>query len=319
MSKNEQGVWTFTTPPLEPDIYTYAFTVDGVRLTDPNNALLKYSLLNNESMVEVDGTNVMPWQVQDVPHGILHRHFYPSAVCGDERDFIVYTPPGYHPALHKYYPVLYLLHGYSDDATAWTGAGRANVILDNLIACGQAKPMIVVMPLGYGTMDIIKGGWEHVHDPELARRNLEKFSESLLTEVMPQVEQAYRIKSGSQYHAIAGLSMGGAESLFVGLNHPAKFAWIGAFSSGGMEATNLPVRYPKLDASVNRKLRLLWISCGVNDDRVSDNRQFHDWLSAKDIRSIWVETPGGHNYRVWRRNLIQFLPLLFQPASRTSG
>jgi enterochelin esterase family protein len=312
MSQDGQGIWTFTTRPLEPDIYTYAFVVDGLRVTDPSNAFLKYSLLSNESMVEVDGTNAMPWQIQAVPHGRLHRHFYRSAVCGDDRDFIVYTPPGYDPVLHKYYPVLYLLHGYSDDATAWTGAGRVNVILDNLIARGQAKPMLVVMPLGYGTMDIVKGGWDRVHDPDLARRNLEKFSESVLAEVMPQVEEQYRVKSGSPHHAIAGLSMGGAEALFIGLNHPEKFAWIGAFSSGGLEATNFPVRYPQLTADVNKKLKLLWISCGREDDKVAGSRQFCEWLAAKDIRYAWVETPGGHSYRVWRRNAAQFLPLLFQ-------
>ena len=314
MKRDGNGVWTFTTPPLAPDIYVYSFNVDGLRTIDPNNSFLKYNLLNTESQVEVPGSDSIPWQVNDVPHGILHRHFYKSAVCGDERDYIVYTPPGYNPALHKYYPVLYLLHGYSDDTTAWTSVGRANVILDNLIARSEAKPMIVVMPLGYGTLDILKGGWGRVHDPELSQRNREKFSESLLTEVMPQVEKSYRIKADRRFHAIAGLSMGGTESLFVGLNHPEKFAWIGAFSSGGLNTTNFPVLFPKLDAGLNKQLRLLWISCGNEDKLLANNHDFCDLLKANDVKFAWSEPSGSHSFRVWRRNLATFVPLLFQPG-----
>lgn len=167
MQKDERGVWTFTSEPLEPDIYVYSFSVDGLHLIDPANSFLKYNLLNTDSQVEVPGSNSLPWQINDVPRGQLHRHFYKSAVAGDERDFMVYTPPGYDASARKRYLVLYLLHGYSDDTTAWSAVGRANVILDNLIAGGQAKPMIIVMPLGYGTMDVVKGGWGRVRDPGL--------------------------------------------------------------------------------------------------------------------------------------------------------
>src|ERR1019366_10133997 len=149
MQKDDHGVWTFTTEPLEPDIYVYSFSVDGLHLIDPANSLIKYNLLNTDSQVQVPGPASLPWEINDVPHGQLHRHFYKSAVAGDERDFIVYTPPGYDPKAWKRYPVLYLLHGYSDDTTAWSAVGRANVILDNLIARGQAKPRIGVRPLGY--------------------------------------------------------------------------------------------------------------------------------------------------------------------------
>lgn len=315
MQKDTNGDWTLTTPPLKPDIYAYHFDVDGLRVTDPNNPLLKYNLLNRESLVEVPGSNGIPWQIGDVPRGTLHRHFYKSTVCSDEREYIVYTPPGYDPAAGQHYPVLYLLHGYSDDAATWTGVGRANVILDNLIARGEARPMIVVMPLGYGTMDIVRGGWEHVHDPELAQRNLKKFGESLLTELIPQVAGNYRVKNGGRFRAIAGLSMGGSESLYVGLNHPGEFAWVGAFSTGGLNAANFPEQFPKLNAGVNGQLRLLWISCGKEDTWLAANRQFCGWLKARDVRYTWTEPPGGHSFRVWRRNLAQFLPLLFQDNS----
>ena len=158
MEKNDEGVWSLTSEALEPDIYAYSFVVDGVRTRyDPSNPLLKYNLLNTDSQVDVPGPASLAWEVNDVPRGVLHRHFYKSAIAGDERDFIVYTPPGYEAAGSKRYPVLYLLHGYSDDPSAWTSVGMANVILDNLIARGQARPMIIVMPLGYGTMEVVSG------------------------------------------------------------------------------------------------------------------------------------------------------------------
>ena len=311
MQKDDHGVWTFTTEPLEPDIYVYSFSVDGLRVIDLANPLLKYNLLNTDSQVEVPGPLSLPWEINAVPHGQLHRHFYKSAVAGDERDFIVYTPPGYDPKAWKRYPVLYLLHGYSDDTTAWSAVGRANVILDNLIARGQAKPMIVVMPLGYGTMDVVKGGWSRVRDPGLWRRNVDKFGDALFGEVMPQVEKAYRVSTDRQSRAIAGLSMGGTESLVTGLNHLDRFAWIGAFSSGGLN-TNFPVQFPALNARANDKLRLLWIGCGKEDRLIESNKQFCDWLKSQNVRYTWVESPGVHSFRVWRRNLAEFAPLLFQ-------
>ena len=315
MQRETNGVWNLTTDSLEPDIYSYSFSVDGLRLLDPNNPYQKYNLLNCDSLVEVPGPKSLPWEINDVPRGELHHHFYHSAAAGDDRDYIVYTPPGYQPSAWKKYPVLYLLHGYSDDTSAWATAGRANVILDNLIARGQARPMIVVMPLGYGTMEIVKAGWGRVRDPNLWQRNVDKFSAALLGEVLPQVEKAYRVSRDRQSRAIAGLSMGGTESLVVGLNHPDQFAWIGAFSSGGLN-TNYVTQFPKLNARANDRLRLLWISCGRDDQLVKGNQQLSDWLTARDIRHTWVETDGSHSFRVWRRNLAAFAPLLFQPNGK---
>ncbi len=311
MEKDDHGVWTFTTGPMSPDIYVYSFNVDGLHLIDPANPFMKYNLLNSDSQVEVRGPDSTPWQLNDVPHGVLHRHFYHSTVANDDRDFIVYTPPGYDSTAQKRYPVLYLLHGYSDDPTAWTAVGRANVILDNLIARGEAKPMIVVMPLGYGTMDILKGGWVHVRDHGLWQRNVDNFATALLDEVLPRVEKSYRVLTDAQSHAIAGLSMGGTESLVTGLNHPDQFAWIGAFSSGGLD-TNYVAQFPKLDSGVNDKLRLLWIGCGDKDGLLQPNQQFCDWLHGKGIKYDWVEKSGNHSFRVWRRDLANFAPLLFQ-------
>ena len=311
MERDAQGVWTFTTEPLAPDIYVYSFNIDGLHVIDPSNPLLKYNLLNTESEVHVPGPKSLPWEINDVAHGQLHRHFYKSTVAGDDRDFIVYTPPGYDASAHKRYPVLYLLHGYSDDATAWSAVGRANIILDNLIARGQAKPMIIVMPLGYGTMEIVRAGWSRVRTPDLWKQNVEKFGDALLAEVIPQVEKSYRVSADRQSRAIAGLSMGGAESLVVGLNQLGRFAWVGAFSSGGLN-TNFVSQFPSLDKKANDKLRLLWIACGKDDGLLKLNEQLCDWLKSKDIKYTWEESSGWHSFLVWRRYLAEFAPLLFQ-------
>jgi enterochelin esterase-like enzyme len=311
MQKDEHGVWSFTTPPLEPDIYTYSFSVDGLRTIDLNNPLIKYNLLNTDSEVHVPGPSSLPWEIADVPRGVVHRHFYKSEIAGDERDFYVYTPPGYDPSSRKKYPVLYLLHGYSDDASAWVSVGCANMILDNLIARHQARPMIIVMPLGYGTMEIVKAGWGRVRNSDLWQRNANGFRDALLKEVIPQVEKNYRVRTDRDSRAIAGLSMGGAESLTTGLNALDKFAWIGAFSSGGL-STNFDSQFPHLDEKANRQLRLLWIACGKQDGLFGANRKFSEWLDSKQVKHAWVESAGAHSFRVWRRYLAQFAPLLFQ-------
>jgi enterochelin esterase-like enzyme len=311
MVKDDQGVWSFTTAPLEPDYYGYTFLIDGVRALDLGNPSMKYNLLSSESQAHVPGPASLAWEVNDVPHGVIHRHFYHSAAANDDRAYFVYTPPDYKPSAWRHYPVLYLLHGFSDDATAWWSVGQANIILDNLIARGQAKPMVVVMPLGYGTMEYVRPGPAGRRDPGLRQRNTSQFKASLLDEVLPQVESAYHVSKDRKARAIAGLSMGGAESLTVGLNNLDRFAWIGAFSSGGV-STNFSETFPTLDSSANQRLRLLWISCGKDDGLFKPNRAFVDWLEARQVHRTWTEVPGVHSWRVWRRNLATFAPLLFQ-------
>jgi len=312
MQKDDAGVWTVNTAPLPPDYYGYSIVVDGQRSIDPYNSLLKPNLLSTENMVHVQGPPSLPWELNDVPHGEVHHHFYRSAVANGDRDFDVYTPPGYDPAAKKTYPVLYLLHGYSDDASGWTAVGRANIILDNLIAQAKVKPMIVVMPLGYGTMEVIRAGWGGISNrPEVREQNLTKFREALLTEVMPKVESEYRITKDRSSRAIAGLSMGGSESLLTGLNNLDKFAWVGAFSAGGLPDP-FDKDFPGLDASANQKLRLLWVACGTEDRLITANRNLREWLKTKGIQHTDIETPGMHTWMVWRRNLAEFSGLLFR-------
>jgi enterochelin esterase-like enzyme len=311
MQKDDKGVWTVNTAPLLPDYYGYSIIVDGVRMLDPYNHGWVPNLLSPGNFVHVAGPPSLPWEVNDVPRGEIHHHFYNSAVAGDQRDFYVYTPPGYDPNAKKIYPVLYLLHGYSDDASGWTAVGRANVILDNLIAQGKAKPMIVVMPLGYGTMEIITLGWGAWGHTDVRDKNFSRFREALLTEVMPKVESEYRVTSDRNSRAIAGLSMGGSESLLTGLNNLDKFAWIGAFSAGGMPEP-FDSDFPGLDAKANQQLRLLWIACGTEDRLITVNRSLREWLKTKGIQHTDIETPGMHTWMVWRRNLAEFVGLLFR-------
>lgn len=311
MEKDEQGIWSITTEPLEPDFYGYYFQADGVGLIDPGNSLLKPNLLGTNSMVHVPGPASLPWEINDVPHGQVHHHFYHSAIIGDDRDFYVYTPPGYDARSDRQYPVLYLFHGYSDDASGWTAVGRANVILDNLIDQGKAKPMLLVMPLGYGAPEIVARNGGSLRDPGLREKNYTRFRDALFNEVIPQVEKEYRVEADRNSRAIAGLSMGGAESLFVGLNAVDRFAWIGAFSAGGASA-DFEKTYPQVDDKLNGQLKLLWIACGTDDGLLSGNRKLCQWLKDKGVHLTEIETPGAHTWMVWRRNLSNFAPLLFR-------
>jgi enterochelin esterase-like enzyme len=311
MQKDDQGVWAVTTDPLEPKIYGYSFVADGVRLLDPNNHLLVPNLLNPQNMVVVPGPSPMPWEDADIPHGDVHHRYYHSGIVGDNRDYFVYTPPGYDARAKKTYPVLYLLHGFSDDASGWTAVGRANLILDTLIAQGKAKPMVVVMPLGYGAPEIVSRTGPGFRDTGLRQRNFDRFRDALFNEVMPAVEKDFRVAKDRDSRAITGLSMGGAESLLTGLNALDRFAWVGAFSSGGLGEDYSTV-FPSLDEKANAKLHLLWIACGTEDRLIEPNRKFIEWLKSKQIHVTQIETPGTHSWMVWRNNLVNFAPLLFQ-------
>jgi len=311
MQKDDKGVWSVTTAPLSPDYYGYSIIVDGVRMLDPFNHLLVPNLLTPASAVHVPDAS-LPWEVNDVPRGEIHHHFYKSAVSGDVRDYYVYTPPNYDPRAKKTYPVLYLLHGFSDDASGWTAVGHANVIFDNLIAQGKVKPLIVVMPLGYGTMEVVRLGWGGIgNHPDVREESFRKFRDGLLTEIIPKVESEYRVINKPDSRAIAGLSMGGAESLRIGLNGLDKFAWIGAFSAGGMP-DDFDKDFPGLDAKANQQIHLLWIACGTEDRLITPNRNLREWLKTKGVQHTDIETPGMHTWMVWRRNLAEFAPLLFR-------
>jgi enterochelin esterase family protein len=299
---------------MAPDIYSYTFNADGVALLDPSNPAIVPNLLNPSSVLHIRGSSPQPWDQTEIPHGEIHHHFYRSAIIGDNRDFFVYTPPGYNSRASTRYPVLYLLHGFSDDASAWTAVGHANWILDSLIATGQARPMIIVMPLGYGDLAILQrngptgGGFSN---PTLRQRNFDNFRSALIDEVIPTVEKDYNVIANREGRAIAGLSMGGAESLLTGLNRLDNFAWVASFSAGGL-GEDFTTAFPQLNATANNKLKLLWVACGTEDRLITPNRNFVQWLKGRDIHVTQVETPGMHTWLVWRRNLVSLAPLLFR-------
>jgi enterochelin esterase family protein len=354
MEKNDQGVWAATTDPLKPDIYTYSFSVDGTTFNDPGNAKFKTSYGSaGQSEVFVPGPGPVIWAPgKDVPRGAVTRHFYHSAVAGDDRDFWVYTPANYDPKRKEPYPTLYLLHGLGDDSNSWIESGAANAILDNLIAQGKAKPMVMVNPLGYG----LAGGPATAMGAEM----IPSYARTVLEEVIPQVEKAYNVSKDRNERAVAGLSMGGAEATFVGLNHLDKFAWIGSMSgayvmwpradaaaggrgappaapaapgapaapaagpAGGrgpgggrggqtVDTATIEKAFPNLDAKANSQIRLLWIVCGSDDTLLGVNRAFEAWLKTKDVKFTSVEVPGfAHVWPLWRQNLADLAPMLFQ-------
>jgi enterochelin esterase family protein len=337
MQLDDKGVWSATTDTLKADIYTYSFSVDGLTVNDPANPLFKTSYGNaGNSLVHVPGA--VSWEpAPGVARGAVTRHYYHSAVAGDDRDYWVYTPANYDPKRKEAYPVLFLLHGLGDESGSWTNVGAANVILDNLIAKGKAKPMIMVTPLGYGNSGGPGGAMSAEMIPSYAR--------TVVDEVMPQVEKEYNVTRDRNQRAIAGLSMGGAEATFVGLNHLDKFAWIGSFSGayvmwpgargaapvgtppagagrGGRGASTIaaeaiPANFPNLDAKANSQIRLLWIACGAADGLVGVNRQFRDWLKNRDVKLTYTEIPEiGHVWPLWRQNLTDLAPLLFQAKAK---
>jgi enterochelin esterase-like enzyme len=313
MEKDASGVWTVTTQPLTPEIYGYHFEADGDKRFDPNNPHFTLNLVNASNLITVPGDTPQPWEDTNVPHGTLHHHIYnTSTVLGlpdNQSAYFVYTPPGYDEKAKKPYPVLYLLHGWSDSDAGWSAVGRANLIFDNLLAQGKIKPMVVVMPLGYGDISFI-----HTHDvwevPAAIDHNTDLFSKVLLTEVLPRVESEYRVSKDRNDRAIAGLSMGGLESLQIGLTHTGQFAWIGGFSSAVHQLDFEKALSPLDPKSAN--LHLLWIACGTEDPLIKPNRKLVDFLKARDMPVTQIETPGLHTWMVWRDNLIHFTPLLFQ-------
>jgi enterochelin esterase-like enzyme len=312
LTKGADGVWSLTTGPLQPALHMYSFTVDGTSVLDPLNPQVDPGLSFLTNDVTVPGPPQL-WDLSAVPHGVVHHHLYRSkvfeALPGDTEEYYVYTPPGYDPVGTKLYPTLYLLHGWSALADAWLNGGQANLILDNLIAQERVIPMIVVMPLGYGDYRFGTGPFQQWDDEGKIAHNVDLFSRALLSEIVPQVEASYRVSATRADRAIAGLSMGGGQSLIIGLNHPATFGWIGGFSPA--------VMYKQLDGllpGLNPKAapQLLWVSCGTSDDLIAPTRKFVAWIRAKGLQPMAVETPGIHNWPVWRDNLIHFAPLLFR-------
>lgn len=308
MAKDAEGVWSITVGPLAPEIYYYTFGVDGATVTDPRNRKIK-KWLRSESAFEIAGTPPILAACQPVAHGVVHRHVLSSHTRGRENALMIYTPPGFDPRGEKTYPVLYLLHGFGDDETAWSEVGHANFIADNLIAQGRAVPAIIVMTNGH-PVPVPTG----VRFADYSEKNLAAMQQELLTEVIPFVEKNYPARRDAASRAIVGLSMGGGQSLNIGLTHLDLFAWVGGFSSAA-PTEKLDLTFSALAGSAKAKAgspKLLWIAIGKDDFLLEQNQTFIGWLESNHVPHVWKLTDGGHEWLVWRRYLGEFFPLLFR-------
>ena len=302
MTKDSKGIWHVTVGPVEPDIYEYTFLVDGLQVVDPSNSWLKVWLQNARNLVEIPGDKPMFYEAQQVPHGTVHIHKYQSKSLDITRQLYVYTPPGYETNREIRYPVLYLFHGFGDPVDAWIGIGRANFIMDNLIAMNKARPFMIVMPYGHTPSS-----------PPVMRSigRYEAFEKDLTEDVIPYIQKCYRVSTQQKDRAVAGLSMGGGQSLTIGLGNLELFGWVGAFSSAIPEGQNLEKLLAEPE-TINDKLELLWIGCGKKDFLFEANQKFLERLKTDKIKHISHITEGAHEWRIWRNYLNELSPLLFK-------
>jgi enterochelin esterase family protein len=303
LAKSDSGVWRLTAQ-VPADLYIYWFDVDGVPVADPHNNRPRVNMSTVRSLLEVPGAASEFFAERAVPHGQVAAVHYQSKALGVPRRMHVYTPPGYTTSNQRY-PVLYLLHGAGDNDQSWLMAGRANFIFDNLIAAGNAKPMIVVMPAG------------HTPPGQGGAPAADAFARDLLGDVMPYVERNYRTLAGREQRAIAGLSMGGQQTLNIGLTNLDKFSQLGVFSSGwfGQDGAATFARNNAAvfsDPKINDRIRLFWLATGKDDFVLPSTKAALALLDEHKIRHSYKETEGGHTWPNWRAYLNEFAPLLFR-------
>jgi len=318
MKKQADGVWTYTTTPLKPELYSYSFIVDGLKIRDANNVYQIRDVASVVNVLIVGSGKADNYLVANVPHGTVTKRWYNSPGNGMERRITIYTPPGYESGKTKY-PVLYLLHGMGGDEEAWAALGRTPQILDNLIAAGKAKPMIVVMPNGNVAQQAAPGeDAKGYYKPTMQLpHTMDGKMEETFPDIIKFVESNYRVNAKPSQRAIAGLSMGGFHSLHTSRFYPKTFDYVGLFSPAIMPfgKTESPV-YADVDASLknqfNNGLKLYWIGIGKTDflyQAVADYRKKLDGIGAK---YTYVESEGGHTWSNWRDYLVLFAPQLFK-------
>lgn len=321
LKKDDQGVWSATVGPLTPDFYTYTFVVDGVRTPDAQNPLVKPGLAGIDSMFEVPGAEEEFEATKDVPHGTIRIDWYKSKALDALRSVHVYTPPGYEAGSEKY-PVLYLLHGAGDTDTGWSTIGRAGFILDNLIAAKKAKPMIIVMPNGSmprpTNMPRVQPGTQPTPEVRAAMAAAQnRFTDELLDNVVPFAESHYRIQGGAEHRAIAGLSMGGGQTLRVLTTHPDAFSYVAIWSAGLFGGS--PDDFEKGNAeffakssSLGDKVKLVSICVGDQDFALNGSKALSELFNKHSIKHELHISGGGHTWINWRHYLSELAPRLFQ-------
>jgi len=314
LEKDTQGVWSITVGPLVPDLYAYNFTVDGVRTIDPKNPMIKPGISSVDNMFEVSGEEAAFEENRPVPHGEIRVAWYHSSTLDAMRSLRVYTPPGYDDSTARY-PVFYLLHGGGDDDAGWSTIGRAGFIMDNLLAEQKVRPMIVVMPNGSMPRPASAARFVPGSGPPPERMQAQnRFTEELLQNVMPYAEQHYRVLADRENRAIAGLSMGGGQTLTLAFSKPELFRYVAAMSAAANGITE--ARYPAIfkDPSVvNKQFKVLWIGIG-KDDRLTgpSNTTLHEALTKAGITHTYALGEGRHEWTVWRNHLHDVAPLMFK-------
>ena len=323
MQKGDDGIWTYTTKVLQPDLYRYSFTVDGVRTIDPSNAHVIRDVSRISNIFIIEGGLSNTYKVNNVLHGTVAYRWYDSPGNGKMRRLCIYTPPGYE-SNDKEYPVLYLLHGIGGDEEAWLGSGRASQILDNLIAQGKAKPMIVVMPNGNLSQEAAPGkGSEGLVKPTfmLPHTMDGKFEETFI-DIMKFVEDNYRTIKTKEGCAIAGLSMGGFHTAYISMYYPNTFDYVGLFSAAlNVRNENNPsasVVYQNLDKKLKQQMnngyKLYYLAVGVDDMEIlyKSIQDYRKQLDSLGMEYKYVETDGGHTWSNWRKYLMEFVQLIFR-------
>jgi enterochelin esterase-like enzyme len=318
LTKNENGVWEFRSQALNPELYNYSFIIDGFTTTDPNNPFLIRDVASVTNIFIIGGGHADLYKTNNIPHGTVARRWYDSPGLGMNRRITVYTPPGYETSSAKY-PVLYLLHGAGGDEEAWISLGRTAQIMDNLIAQGKAKPMIVVMPNGNVIQDGAPGeGSLGFYKPQfMIPKTMDGTYEGAFKDIINFVESHYRVHPDKANRAIAGLSMGGYHSLHISRYYPNTFDFVGLFSAAIMAREDATGKvYSNFDQTLKTQMdngyKLYWIAIGKTDFLYKANVEFREKLDAMGMPYEYVESEGGHIWRNWRVYLSQFAPMLFQ-------
>lgn len=324
MTKGGDGIWTYESGPLDPELYYYSFLVDGVKTIDPSNPFLIRDIASVTNIFLLGSGQVDLYRVNDVPHGTVSRRWYDSPGLGMDRRITIYTPPGYEQNSEQY-PVLYLLHGAGGDEEAWISLGRSAQIMDNLIAQGKAKPMIVVMPNANVTQDAAPGeGRDGLYTPQFrAPRQMGGSYEANFMDIMRFVENNYRVKADKSNRAIAGLSMGGFHAMHISRYYPNTFDYVGLFSAAIMPREDETGQvYANIDETLevqrDNGYRLYWIGMGKTDFLYKANQEYRKKLDDMGMDYQYKESEGGHIWRNWRVYLSGFVPLLFQDEADIS-
>jgi len=318
LNKDDKGVWSFTSAKLEPELYSYSFIVDGLNVTDPNNPFLIRDVASVTNVFIIGGGQADLYKVNDIPHGTVSRRWYESPGLKMDRQITIYTPPGYEAGKDKY-PVLYLLHGAGGDEEAWISLGRTAQIMDNLIAQGKAKPMVVVMPNGNVIQDAAPGeGNQGFYKPQfMVAKTMDGTYEENFKDIIKFVETNYRVKADKADRAIAGLSMGGYHSLHISRYYPNTFDYVGLFSAAILPNDQVKSKvYDNFDATLTTQMKnsykLYWIGIGKTDFLYKNVTDYRAKLDKIGMKYTYYESEGGHIWRNWRVYLSMYVPQLFK-------